>query len=143
LPRPDPPSGVAATRCPPSLSASPLCHTIIFKGIGSRDDYIRVILGIFPQKSLHKVFVGSYPADKGSSWIVYLNCYAYYCLWIQISRFFGLPDPDQSIIVRIRILYFYQQAKKIRKTVISTILWLLFGFSSLKSDVHCTCTFKR
>jgi hypothetical protein len=44
------------------------------------------------------------------------------------------------IRIRIRNLSrsFRQQAKKWRKTFISTVLWLLFDFLSLKNDVNST-----
>ncbi len=46
--------------------------------------------------------------------------------WIRIRKFFGLSDSDQSFFVRIRILS--STYKKVWKTLISTILRLLFDF---------------
>jgi hypothetical protein len=56
--------------------------------------------------------------------------------------FLGLLDPDPDPLVRgtyesgsvskSRSGSFYHQAKKVRKTLIPTALWLLFDFLSLK-----------
>ncbi len=56
----------------------------------------------------------------------------------RIRMVLGLPDPE------VIILYgsvsgsgsFQQQAKKVRKTLISTILWLLFEILSIETDAH-------
>ncbi len=50
---------------------------------------------------------------------------------IRIRTFLGLPDPQQSLYVRLRI--FLSTSKKF---LISTIFFLLFCFLSLKSDVN-------
>ncbi len=55
------------------------------------------------------------------------------------SVYFGPPgSASEAVIIstiRIRIL-FHKQAKKLRKTLISTVLWLLYDFLSLKNDVN-------
>ncbi len=50
----------------------------------------------------------------------------------------GLPDPDPLVrgTVRYGSEIFYPQAKIVRKTLISTVLWLRFDFVSLKNDVN-------
>ncbi len=56
-------------------------------------------------------------------------------LWIRIRKvckFLGLPDP--SLFLQIQILH--HQAKKVGKTLISTVLWLLYDFLSLKTYVN-------
>ncbi len=45
--------------------------------------------------------------------------------WIRTHMFLGLPDPDPSII----------KQKKVKKTLIPTVLWLFLDFLSLKNDV--------
>ncbi len=52
--------------------------------------------------------------------------------WIRIERFLGLPDPNPSLFVRIRNLK--QKTKK--KPLISTVLWLLYDFLSLQTNVN-------
>ncbi len=52
-------------------------------------------------------------------------------LWIRrICMFFGLPDPNPDLLlfVRIRIWILSQHAKKVRKTLISTIFHFLLTF---------------
>ncbi len=59
-------------------------------------------------------------------------------LWIRIRKFLDLPDP--SLIVQIRICIwigsFDHQAKIVKKTLTSTLLWLLYDFFSLMNDVN-------
>ncbi len=56
-------------------------------------------------------------------------------LWIRIQirriRNLGLLDPDPSLFVRILL----SLSKKIRKTLISTVFWLLYEILSLKNDL--------
>jgi hypothetical protein len=53
---------------------------------------------------------------------------------IQTLNFKGVPDPVPPSRIWI-CNYSHQQAKTLRKTLISTVLWLLYDFLSLKSDV--------
>jgi hypothetical protein len=46
--------------------------------------------------------------------------------------FLGLSDPDPSFFVQIQIL----PSKKSKKNLDSTILFLLFDFFSMKTDVN-------
>jgi hypothetical protein len=49
--------------------------------------------------------------------------------------FLGLPDPDPLVRDRrIRILLLSR--KKVRKTSMLTVFWLLYDFLSLKNDVN-------
>ena len=66
-------------------------------------------------------------------------------LWVRIRiprilMFFGLLNPDPSLFLRIRIRIWIQilpsTSKKVRKTFISTLFLLLFGYLSLKTDVY-------
>ncbi len=52
--------------------------------------------------------------------------------------FLGLLDPDPNPLVRCTDPdpYMYHQAKLVRKTLIPTVLLLLFDFLSLKNDVN-------
>jgi hypothetical protein len=54
-------------------------------------------------------------------------------LRIRIRMFLGLTDPDPLIK---RSGSFYHQAKIVRKTLISTVLWTLYNFLSLKNNVN-------
>ncbi len=52
-------------------------------------------------------------------------------LWIRSRKFLDLPDPDSSLFVRIRIpicVRMHHQGKIVRKTLNSSILWLLYDF---------------
>ncbi len=51
-------------------------------------------------------------------------------LGIKFRKFFGLPDPDSSLFVRIRILQW--SSKKVRKTFISNVLCVLNDILSSK-----------
>ncbi len=59
-------------------------------------------------------------------------------LWIRIRTymFLGLPDPDLSFFCTDPDPSFSFQAKKVRKTLISTIFLLLFDFLSWKTDIN-------
>jgi hypothetical protein len=60
--------------------------------------------------------------------------------------FLGLLDPDPDPLVkRYGSGSFYHKAKTVRKTLISTVLLLLFDFLSLKNDakVPVPTTFKK
>ncbi len=58
-------------------------------------------------------------------------------LWIRIRMFMDTPDSDPSIFFTDSSI---NREKKVRKTLISTILWLLFDFLSIKTDVKVTVT---
>jgi hypothetical protein len=65
------------------------------------------------------------------SFVRIIHCYRQCCGFESICfRAFRIPH----YFVRIRIL-FYHSGKKVRKILISTILWFLFAFLSLKTDV--------
>jgi hypothetical protein len=55
-------------------------------------------------------------------------------LWIWIRMCLDLTDPNPALFVRIRMLSPSSIIK--RKTVISTVLLLLYNFLSLKNDVN-------
>jgi hypothetical protein len=50
--------------------------------------------------------------------------------------FLSLPDPDPSLFVRIRVLTSTSKKERKGKTLFSTLLCLLFDFSSLKAYVN-------
>ncbi len=69
-----------------------------------------------------------------SSWLLRKSL-----LWpvLRIRIFLSLLDPDPDPLVRgSGSGSFYHQVKIIRKTLIPTVLWLLFEFFSLKSVVN-------
>ncbi len=55
-------------------------------------------------------------------------------LWIRIRMYLGLPSPDPSLFCTDPDPSLNKQ--KVWKTLISTILWLLFDFLSIKTDVN-------
>ncbi len=57
-------------------------------------------------------------------------------LWIRIRirMLLGLPDQDHHYFVWIRIRILSSTSKSLRKTLISTIWWLLFDFLSMEAD---------
>jgi hypothetical protein len=44
----------------------------------------------------------------------------------RVRMFYGLPDPDLSLFVRIRIRILPSTIKKVRKSLISTIFYFIF-----------------
>jgi len=57
-------------------------------------------------------------------------------IWIRrIHLFLGLPDPHPDPISQRYVSGAFYQAKIVRKTLIPTVLWLLYDFLSLKNDV--------
>ncbi len=52
------------------------------------------------------------------------------------SRSVHVFGPSGSVSQRYGSGTFYHQAKIVRKTLISTVLWLLYDFLSLKNDVN-------
>jgi hypothetical protein len=62
-------------------------------------------------------------------------------LWIhirirRIRKFLGLPNPDQSFFVRILIRILVSSNKKSEKKLDFDFLWLLYDFTSYKTDVN-------
>ncbi len=59
----------------------------------------------------------------------------------RINMFLGpLDQHPKSVSQRYRSGSFYHQAKIVRKTLIPTVLWLLYDFLSLKNDVNVPVT---
>ncbi len=81
-------------------------------------------------------FIGEIVLIGGVLFITFLTHFpTVLCVWIRFRMFLGHQDPDPSLFVRIRI--FTYQAKKYEiETLVSTVLWLLYKFLSLKNDVN-------
>ncbi len=81
--------------------------------------------------SFHEMLVNVRVAVFGSWFLIH-----------RIRTFFCLQDPDPELFVPIRIRIWLRsrilpkQTKKLRKYLISTVLWLLNDFLSLKIDVN-------
>ncbi len=74
---------------------------------------------------------------------LYFSFYSVLGIRIRIRRireFFGFldPDPDPSIFYGSGSIL--KQAKKVRKTLISNVLWLPYDFLYLKTDVNVLST---
>jgi len=83
-------------------------------------------------------FKKNLPVSKKSNFT--LNCpiltFYYKHFWILVSAVLGIrmfmglqdPDPHPSLLYGSRSGSFHHQAKKVRKTLVSTVLWLLYDF---------------
>ncbi len=56
--------------------------------------------------------------------------------------FLDLPDPSLIVQIRIRILL-VSSNKSRKKILISTVLWLLYDFLSLKNDLYVPLKSKK
>ncbi len=62
-------------------------------------------------------------------------------IWFRTRMFLDLQDPDPPLFVRIRVRIILssiikQKIKKVRKTLVSAVLWLFKKNLSLKNDVY-------
>ncbi len=113
--RQSPESGAARRQSPEGSLPMPLQPEKVEPAVAQRTDRWELLPGCF-----HSWFVASLRMLNLVLWSVFR-------IWIRIHVFLGLPGPDPSII----------KYQVVRKTLISTVLWLfgLFIFEKL-----CKCT---